>query len=110
MDLKVSEKDKKLYGLSATPTEFRVWVADWSDSPVSPPSLDTRVMLTNQNLYNIQNKGVEGNMTSETRVKTVDEDLRISNLSGSEISLDVLKNVRSEHRKFIDLMKMKYNH
>lgn len=109
LDLKVSENEKKIMGLSATPNEFKVWVADWSDSPVSPPTLDPRVMLTNQNIYNIQSKG-EGNSTSETRAKTVDEDLRISNLSGSEVNLDVLKNVRAEHRKFVDLMKMKYNH
>lgn len=110
LDMKVGEKDRRLYGLSATPNEFTVWVTDWSESPISPPTLDSGVMNTNQNIYNIQKQATKHRIVGESRVKTVDDDLRASKLMGSQVSLDQLKSVRQEHRKFTDLMKMKYDH
>jgi hypothetical protein len=110
LDLKVNEKEKKVYGLCATPNDFKVWVTNYSESPISPPTSDFGVMNTNQNIYNIQNKVVSNRIVGDSRVKTVDEDLRTTNMIASELSVDMLKNLRSEHRKFTDLMKVKYDH
>lgn len=46
----------------------------------------------------------------ENRVKTVDDDLRMSKLQGTNYSADQIKTVRQEHKKFMDLIRLKHDH
>lgn len=119
-DLKMGSSNTQLYGISANANEFSLWVNEWnSRSPISPPTYETSVMHTNQNIYNVRTtaqanpiqKVVQKKPLDPSTFRQVESDLRASRQPSTHmLSSEMIGKIRKEHKKFTDLMQDKQNY